>query len=233
MDREPLSVGLRLDDGPEQLAALRASGARGWLAADVGAPARQEDADARLTVACGASDGRLSAVPTLLPPSVAPSAAARAAAAVASDAPAVRIRPQAHAYPLAAWVLRPLPERCDRAGRALLVELEQAPLPWDEVVRLARAYPSLPLVLVGPRVGEDLALPAALEATTTVLVALGHAAGVDAVAAAVARFGAHRFVLAQPTALAALAQLDEAARDEVACGNAEALAQGTWGGRFL
>jgi len=101
--------------------------------------------------------------------------------------------PKGDRYPLLDWVLSPLPETCDRDNLGLAVDYRGAEIPWDDVVRFARAYPALPMVLIGASIGGDGVIPAALDMTPNLILELA-LAPVDANAATlVARFGAHRF----------------------------------------
>jgi len=120
----------------------------------------------------------------------------RALEAVAADVGRmVRIRPGPNGdrYPLLDWVLSPLPETCDRERLGLAIDYRGAAIPWDDVVRFARAYPALPMVLMGASIGGDGVIPAALDMAPNLILELAPAP-VDAnVATLVARFGAHRF----------------------------------------
>jgi hypothetical protein len=101
--------------------------------------------------------------------------------------------PKGDGYPLFDWVLSPLPETCDRDNLGLAIDYRGAATPWDDVVRFARAYPALPMVLIGASIGGDGVIPAALDMAPNLILELAPAP-VDANAATlVARFGAHRF----------------------------------------
>jgi len=116
--------------------------------------------------------------------------------AVAADAGGmVRISPGPNGdrYPLLDWVLSPLPETCDRESLGLAIDYHGAAIPWDDVVRFARAYPALPMVLMGASIGADGVIPAALDMAPNLILELAPVPDDGNVATLVARFGAHRF----------------------------------------
>jgi len=116
-------------------------------------------------------------------------------AVAAGAGPMIRISPGSNGdgYPLLDWVLSPLPETCDRDDLGLAIDYRGAAIPWDDVVRFARAHPALPIVLIGASIGGDGVLPAALDMTPNLILELA-SAPVDASATTlVARFGPHRF----------------------------------------
>jgi hypothetical protein len=101
--------------------------------------------------------------------------------------------PNGDGYPLLDWVLSPLPETCERENLGLAIDYRGAAIPWDEVVRFSRAYPALPIVLIGTSIGGDGVIPAALDMAPNLILELA-SAPVDAKGAGlIARFGAHRF----------------------------------------
>ena len=116
--------------------------------------------------------------------------------AVAADAGGmVRISPGPNGdrYPLLDWVLSPLPETCDRERLGLAIDYRGAAIPWDDVVRFARAYPALPIVLIGASIRDDGVIPAALDMAPNLILELASEPVDEALAGLVARFGVHRF----------------------------------------
>jgi hypothetical protein len=116
--------------------------------------------------------------------------------AVAADAGrTLRISPGPNGdrYPLLDWVLSPLPETCEREDLSLAIDYRGAAIPWDEVVRFSRAYPALPIVLIGASIGGDGVIPAALDVAPNLILELASAPVDEKVAGLIARFGAHRF----------------------------------------
>jgi len=120
----------------------------------------------------------------------------RALDTVAGDAGRmVRIRPGVNGdgYPLVDWVLSPLPETCEREDLGLAIDYRGAAIPWDDVVRFSRAYPALPIVLIGASIGSDGVILAALDVAPNLILELGSAPVGETLARLVHRFGAHRF----------------------------------------
>lgn len=111
------------------------------------------------------------------------------------DARVVRIRPgpKGDGYPLLDWVLCPLPETCERENVGLAIDYQGINTPWEEVVRFTRAYPALPIVLIGAAIGKDGVIPAALEVAPNLIIELSTRPDREALARLVDRFGAHRF----------------------------------------
>ena len=107
----------------------------------------------------------------------------------------VRIRPgpNGDGYPLVDWVLSPLPETCERENLGLAVDYRGAAIPWDDVVRFSRAYPALPIVLVGAAIESDGVIPAALDLAPNLILELASALVGETLARLVHRYGAHRF----------------------------------------
>jgi hypothetical protein len=102
--------------------------------------------------------------------------------------------PNGDRYPLLDWVLSPLPETCDREDIGLAIDYRGAAIPWEDVVRFSRAYPALPIVLIGASIGVDGVIPAALDVAPNLILELASGPIDEGLAALVARFGAHRFV---------------------------------------
>lgn len=101
--------------------------------------------------------------------------------------------PNGDGYPLLDWVLSPLPETCERENLGLAINYQGAAIPWDDVVRFARAYPALPMVLIGASIGNDKVIPAALDVAPNLILELSAGPGGEPPARLVDRFGAHRF----------------------------------------
>ncbi len=108
----------------------------------------------------------------------------------------IRICPGANGdgYPLLDWILSPLPETCERENLGLAIDYQGAAIPWDDVVRFARAYPALPMVLIGASIGLDGVIPAALDVAPNLILDLSAAPGGETLARLIDRFGVHRFV---------------------------------------
>jgi predicted TIM-barrel fold metal-dependent hydrolase len=162
-------------------------------------------------------------VPVLLPPTGTTGAYARARAIVhRSPLHVVRLCPTGHRYPLADWVLSPIPELCERMSFTLLLDFAPADPPWLEVVSFARAFPSVPTVLLG--VGAERAAPAALDAAPNLILQLEGSFSPELVAI----YGGSRFVAA-----AVSADLPERDRELILHGNADALADGSYAEQWL
>jgi hypothetical protein len=201
--------------------------------------------DALVLEACLELGNGVRAQVTALPPVTGSDAIDRVVDAIAGGAcRAVRVAPGArgHRYPLADWVLTPLPEVCDREGLALAVDWGGSEhIAWQEVVSFARAYPGLPLVLVGADLELDRAIPAALECAPNLVIELSALATVAPLAQLAARVGQHRFVYgsggrADSGLLGAIREgdgLDDSTRTAVLAANADALGSGRWAAEFL
>lgn len=137
----------------------------------------------------------LSPVQVALPPVSEVGGLSRAEQVVAAARCRVqRLCPVAHGYPLAGWVLSPLPELCVREHMALLLDFGDESIPWADVVAFAREFPALPLVVLGGLREGDRAVAAALDATANVVIELSRATAPAVLGDLVERFGAHRFV---------------------------------------
>jgi hypothetical protein len=101
--------------------------------------------------------------------------------------------PNGDRYPLLDWVLSPLPETCEREDLGLAIDYRGAAIPWEDVVRFSRAYPALPIVLIGASIGGDGVIPAALDVAPNLILELASGPIDEGLAALVARFGTHRF----------------------------------------
>jgi hypothetical protein len=191
-----------------------------------------------------AGDSRLCPIPVLGPPAVHPGIVARARRQAASGSPrVVGLRPARDAYPLADWVLSPLPEICDREQLSLILDYVGAPIPWLEIVPFARRYPGLPMLLLGAAVGGDQAAPAALDAAANLVLGVGRLRAARDLVRLVDVFGSQRFAYASGTSTTAqgvtrlreirATELDEEAERGVLGGTAAALAEGRYAGAFL
>src|SRR5439155_21608976 len=95
-------------------------------------------------------------------------------------------------YPLAGWVLSPLPETCQRERLALGVDYLDQPADLGEVRAFAREYLRVPMLLYRANLAA-VALPALLESAPNVLCHVSAAAPAAELAELVNRFGEHRF----------------------------------------
>lgn len=154
----------------------------------------------------------------------------------------LRVCPGAHGYPLVDWVLSPLPELCAREHLALLLDFGADPVPWRDVVDLARAFPAVPLVVLAGDTDSDRTIPAVLDSTANVVVELSRLRAVEVLVRLVTLFGAHRFVwgsggsAAATAVLPAIADAGDLSPDDRAAvlhGNAGALGSGAYAGMFL
>jgi hypothetical protein len=135
--------------------------------------------------------------PVLGPPTAVAGAYAAAVQLVReADCRAVRFRPGRGGYPLVDWVLSPLPELCAREDVAVVLEFEPAPIAWDDVVRFARAFPTVPMVVAGVSLARDSAAPAALDVAANLVLQVVAPDGDDAgLARLLELFGPHRFIV--------------------------------------
>jgi hypothetical protein len=154
----------------------------------------------------------------------------------------VRLCPGRHAlgYPLASWLLAPLPELCDEANVAVLVDhAASRSMPWSELVELARRHPSLAVVLSARGAGELGVLRSCLDAVPNVIVETSALDDPEWLRRTISQVGAHRFVFGSggdPDR--AVGNLEAAALgpDEarlVRHGVAELLDSGTWAEAWL
>ncbi len=225
------------DDLAGRLAALEVESA--WVTASAARTQEPEASDEQLFRACNGSPS-LHPLPVLVPPVSALGAYERARAiAATADLRVVRLCPAGHAYPLAEWVVSPLPELCERERLALVLDFEPQAVPWSEVVSFARAYPSVPMVVLGVDLGTDPVVAAALDAAPNLVIEIGLSSeGADLVRFA-DTYGPSRFVWGSgggDGALAvreAIAGLGEEARAAILGENARALADGSYAERFL
>jgi hypothetical protein len=194
-----------------------------WVSAASSRTADPSASDDALAAVCDGSP-TLVPVPVLVPPTGRNGAFDRAVrVAEAAERRLVRLCPAGHRYPLVDWVLSPLPELCQRAGIALLLDFEGWSPPWVEIVAFARSYPSLPMVVLGAE-ARDRAAPAALDAALNLIVAL---TADDP--ELIETFGTARFVWSAGGHAAAPRGLGEPILHE----NARALASGTYAERHL
>jgi hypothetical protein len=183
----------------------------------------------------------LRAIPVLVPPTATSGTSERLRCfARETNCRVVRLCPTGHGYPLIDWVLSPLPELCERERISLILDFQPAGVPWDDVVRFARRFASLPMVLLGVRVGVDRVAPAALDNAANLVLEVREIGDPDGFAHLVDTYGASRFVWGTggtPDGVVARdvirLRLDREAADAVLSGNAEALASGDYGNAYL
>jgi hypothetical protein len=218
-----IDVNLVVDEAVVDTAVLGKRGLAGaWVTASASRTDDPEPHDARLADALKGSES-LRPVPVLVPPTGAAGAYARAREIVdAAQLHVVRLCPSGHRYPLADWVLSPIPELCARENFALLLDFAPAGVPWLELVAFARAFPSVPMVALG--VADERAAPAALDAAPNLILHVEQSISRELVETC----GGSRFVAA-----AGGADLPEGDRELILHGNAETLADGSYAERWL
>ena len=86
-------------------------------------------------------------------------------------------------------MLSPLPELCDAHGIALLLDFAPGPIDWATAVPLARAYPTVPFVILGCDLGAEPAAGPALDATLNLVLQVEEVSQV-----LLDTYGGHRFV---------------------------------------
>lgn len=214
----------------------------GWVTAAEARDDEPEAYDERLARLCSESPSLLP-VPALLPPAGLPGAYDRARRiAAAARWRVVRLCPTAHRYALVDWVLSPLPELCEREGLAVVLDFAPDPVPWRDVVELARVYPTLPLVVLGVELGADRSVAAVLDTAPNVICAVADLRSARHLARLCELFGASRFVCGSDgrgdrarvfDAIAGSADLADDTRGAVLEANAEALAHGRYADTFL
>jgi hypothetical protein len=159
---------------PDELTALLAErgAASAWVTGD---PARSEgSAQGNALERLIARTPRVAHLPVVAPLTGIRGAFERFLALAASaDLRVVRVCPAAQHFPLASWVLSPLPEACADAGIALMIDFAPRPPDWRGVLNLARDHPALPLIVTGLDGSERFALPALLDAAPNVVVDAG------------------------------------------------------------
>ncbi len=248
MARVAIDVNLVVDgarDDVVQESEARLAGrdiAAGWVTAAGARNDDPEEHDQRLARACEGSSS-LHPVPVLAPPTGVPGAYARAQRlAATARCRVVRLCPGSHGYPLADWLLSPLPELCQREGLALMLDFEPEPVRWDETVVFARSYPSLPMVVLDAGIGVDRALPAALDAAPNLLLHAGRLRSLEDLVRLADIFGASRFVWgssghpgadAARESIADTEWLGEESRAAILYGSAQALMDGNYADTFL
>jgi hypothetical protein len=218
--------------------AARANDAAVWVTertARLGAP---DAHDALLESLCDVFEA-LHPVPVLVPPTGAPRGLSRVVDAAERGGRVVRICPATHSYPVAGWVLSPIPEACERYDLALLIDFDLQQPMWQEVVEFARAFPRVPMVLLAEALDRDPVAGAALDATANLLLQLTP----DCTSAShlLSIFGPGRFVCGtghRPVpdpgnVWASLDDLRDEDRHAVLAGNAQLLADGAYAGTFL
>jgi hypothetical protein len=227
---------------PKRLAeideAARSRGGTVWVTEKASRLETPDEHDALLMAACDSLAG-LVPIPVLLPPVGVPGGLKRISQIVdGAQCRVVRLCPVTHRYPLADWILSPIPEICVRHKAALLLDLDSERPPWIELVAFARRFPCLPMVLLATDLERERAASAALDATANLLLQLSVRCPLNSYL--LATFGPSRFVygsghgylseLADGSTV--LPDADDA--EKAALGKtAEALANGTYAERFL
>jgi hypothetical protein len=155
----------------------------------------------------------------------------------------VRLSPGAggHRYPLVDWLLTPLPETCEREGLGLALDYGPAGSQpaWEDVVVFARAFPSVPIVVMGVDLEADFVVRGALDAAPNLLIELSGLPRARVLSEEVARFGGHRFLFgsrgaADPGDADRLVEmLSVSDKIAILSGNADSLQLGTWAADFL
>jgi hypothetical protein len=214
--------------------------ASAWLTASLARTGDPVDHDTRLTHAC-MDIPELDPIPVLVPPVASGDAFGRARKiSTTATCRVARVCPSGHGYPLADWVLSPIPELCVREGLALQIDFDPEPIRWQESVAFARTFPRLPLILLGTAIGEDRALPAALDAAPNLVIHVSETNAATELIELVQIFGTSRFVWGSafssihpsPNGAAAYGLLD-GAYESILYRNAQALADGTYADAFL
>jgi hypothetical protein len=218
--------------------AARSRGVTVWVTEKASRLEAPDEHDALLIAACDSLAG-LVPIPVLLPPVGVPGGLKRISQIVdGAQCRVVRLCPVTHRYPLADWILSPIPEICDRHKAALLLDLDGERPPWSELVAFARRFPCLPMVLLATDLEHERAAPAALDATANLLLQLSVRCPLRSYL--LATFGPSRFVYGSghfhqselPDGLTVLPDVDDP--EEAALGDtARALATGTYAERFL
>jgi hypothetical protein len=208
-------------------AAERAGVLRLWATPEAsrsGDPEPHDDALAR----AAATSSVIDPLPVLVPPTGRPRDYARSLELIAHGGHrVVRFCPLAHGYPLLDWILEPLPELCARHGAAIVLDFEGGSVAWGPVADFARAFPSVPVVVVGADVARDRSVPAVLDRTLNVVLTVAS----DGAPELIETFGAHRFVWSAGSSEPVAPPPD--LPEPVAGGNAAALAAGLYAGAHL
>lgn len=123
---------------------------------------------------------------------------------------AIRFCPGRDGYPLADWVLSPLPELCEREELAIVIDFDPASIAWSDVMTFARAFPTVPMVVLGVSVAGDRAVLAALDAAANLVLHVEEVGYARELARLIEIFGEHRFITSG------------------ACETAATLARGEW-----
>lgn len=209
-----------------------------WVASIAPTPEQCLHIDSELLSLCAQQHG-LRAQLTAFPPLSGYDSPARVIGMTRDGASRViRLQPaQRRGFPLRPWVLSPLPEHCEREGLALALDYWGADAPdWVEVVEFARAYPPLPMVLLGRSLLNELAAPAALEAAPNLIVETSEFC--PRLCDLVSEFGAHRFIygsgaFAATANQAAPAPAEDVAAERILVENARELESGRWREDYL
>jgi hypothetical protein len=142
---------------------------------------------------------------------------------------AIRLSPLA--YPLEPWVLSPIPEWAQREDCCLVIDTGEQPAAatWSAVVRFARHYPGLPMLILGMPI-DSPATPRALDACPNLVLEARSPAGLAALCDS---HGTHRFAYGSGGSNHQDFGLRPGTAEAVALATASELANGTWGVRHL
>jgi hypothetical protein len=151
----------------------------------------------------------------------------------------IGLRPTADGqlYPLADWVIAPLPALCERESYALAVDYGDAAPALGEVAEFARLAPEVPLLVHGDSFDGNPGIWRLLDRCPNILLQVTAGASAEVLGEAVADFGAHRFVYGSRTGSVTRAELfselADADRAAVLGGNAALLDQRKWRDSYL
>jgi hypothetical protein len=183
---------------------------------------------------CGPVTARLRRQPLVAPPIDEDAISAVLAERAAGACPLVRLRPgqPGDEYPLAPWVLSPLPEWCEREGLAIAVDYgpSMGAAAWAEVVAFARSYPAVPIVLLGAALSRRV-VPAALDAAVNLIIEASESTNPEDLYRLVVTYGRHRFALGNAGPAGGdgvLSSLSPADAEAVGGGVARGLDDGSW-----
>lgn len=145
-----------------------------------------------------------------------------------------------HGYPPELWAIAPLPELCDRERLALALDY---PGPdqggaWAEIVRLARTYPRLPIILLAAAIDRGWAADRALDAAPNLILETSAVDNPASLGRLVSEHGAYRFVFGSGAGRAGVEVIAAGVQGEsdleaLIAGNADLLGTGRWGEAFL
>jgi hypothetical protein len=167
----------------------------------------------------------------------------RLAAYRRAGAPAVlRLYPgeHGHRYPLEDWAVTPLPELCESEDLCLALDFGPvgAAYPWQDLMRLARTYPRLPVLALGAPLDGPTAARA-LDAAPNLLLEVSCEIGTgdaDALPRLVKTHGAYRLTYGSGRGghdASAVLAIDPAQAEIILTTTPTQLAGGTWGATHL